>query len=129
MVPVAYANYSTIGQGLLFLGLIVGTLTAEILFSGWVGDRIVGKLSTGRGIARTPEMRIWLAYPGIIMFAAGLILWGSSIENSYHFMVGQVAFFMSMFYTTHLDLLTRANRSCSWCGIADDEYGYCRLCD
>ncbi|KAJ0115607.1 hypothetical protein J7T55_010430 [Diaporthe amygdali] len=129
MVPVAYANYSIIGQGLLFLGLIVGTLTAEILFSGWVGDLIVGKLSTGRGIARTPEMRIWLAYPGIIMFAAGLVLWGSSIENSYHFMVGQVAFFMSMFYMTHSDLRTRADQSCSWCGIADDEYGDCRVYD
>lgn len=94
MVPVAYSSYDLIGQGLMFLGPALGTLVAEVFCSGRLGDYIVGKLSAGRGRARTPEMRLWLAYLGVIIFAAGLVLWGVSIENNYHFMVGQVGFFL-----------------------------------
>lgn len=101
MVPVGYADYSIISQGLMFLGLVISTLTAEIFFSGWLSDQIVGKLSTAQGTARTPEMRLWLAYPGTIMFAAGLVLWGLSIEKNFHFMVGQVAFFLGTFCKRH----------------------------
>lgn len=94
MVPVAYANYDLIGQGLMYLGLIAGTIAAETFFSGRLGDYIVGRLSARKGQVRTPEMRLWLAYPGVILYAAGLLLWGFVIENGYHFMVGQVGFFI-----------------------------------
>ena len=39
-------------------------------------------------------MRLWLAYPAALLSAIGLILWGVSIDQGYHWMVGQVAFFV-----------------------------------
>ena len=39
-------------------------------------------------------MRLWLAYPAITLSAIGLIIWGISIDKAYHWMVGQVAFFL-----------------------------------
>lgn len=69
MVPAAYANYSPLIQGLLFLGLFLGTLFSEIFFSGSLSDRIVAKLAKKNGGVRTAEMRLWLAYPAIILTA------------------------------------------------------------
>lgn len=97
MVPIAYPQYGLTTQGLLFLGFIVGTIVAEILFSGRTSDYIIGRITTRRNIAREPEMRLWLAYLGITMFAAGLLLWGASVEKSYHIMIGQAAFFLREF--------------------------------
>jgi cyanate permease len=43
---------------------------------------------------KAPEMRLWLAYPAALASAIGLILFGISIDMQYHWMVGQVAFFL-----------------------------------
>ncbi|RAH56243.1 MFS transporter [Aspergillus piperis CBS 112811] len=94
MVPSAYASDSPLIQGLLFLGLLIGTLVAEVSCSGRLSDAIVGRLAKRNGGIRVPEMRLWLAYPAIILTAIGLILWGISIDKAYHWMVGQVAFFL-----------------------------------
>lgn len=42
-------------------------------------------------------MRLWLAYPAILLTAVGLIVWGISVDKGYHFMVGQVAFALCKF--------------------------------
>lgn len=42
-------------------------------------------------------MRLWLAYPAVILTAVGLIVWGVSIDYGYHFIVGQVAFALCKF--------------------------------
>ncbi|CAL5870809.1 uncharacterized protein PFLUO_LOCUS5049 [Penicillium psychrofluorescens] len=94
MVPAAYASYSPLIQGLLFLGLLIGTVVSEICCSGRLSDYIVKKLSKHNGNVRVAEMRLWLAYPAVLMTATGLILWGVSIDKNYHWMVGQVAFFL-----------------------------------
>ncbi|KAF7718494.1 Uncharacterized protein PECH_003698 [Penicillium ucsense] len=94
MVPAAYPNYTPLIQGLLFLGLFLGTVLSEIFCSGTLSDLIVRKLSQKQGNVRVAEMRLWLAYPAIIVTAVGLILWGVSIDKNYHWMVGQVAFFL-----------------------------------
>ncbi|GLA05980.1 hypothetical protein AnigIFM60653_006501 [Aspergillus niger] len=114
MVPSAYATDSPLIQGLLFLGLLIGTLVAEVSCSGRLSDAIVGRLAKRNGGVRVPEMRLWLAYPAIVLTAGvyipiahvrtisniaiqpavGLILWGISIDKAYHWMVGQVAFFL-----------------------------------
>ncbi|EPS32402.1 hypothetical protein PDE_07362 [Penicillium oxalicum 114-2] len=94
MVPAAYANYTPVIQGLLFLGLFLGTVLSEIFCSGRLSDSIVRRLSKKRGNVRVAEMRLWLAYPAIVITAVGLILWGISIDKNYHWMVGQVAFFL-----------------------------------
>ena|ERR1700733_3797572 len=39
-------------------------------------------------------MRLWLTYPAATLSAIGLILWGISIDRAYHWIVGQVAFFL-----------------------------------
>ena len=72
--------------------MIVGTLISEVFFSGHLSDRLVVKLAKSNNNQKTPEMRLWLAYPAAILTAVGLILWGVSIDQGYHFMVGQVAF-------------------------------------
>lgn len=69
----------------------MGTLVSEALFSGSLSDWIVIKLAKRNNQQKTPEMRIWLTYPAIILTAVGLIVWGVSIDRGYHWMVGQVA--------------------------------------
>ncbi|KAK6217288.1 MFS transporter [Colletotrichum tabaci] len=92
MIPVAYADYSPQTQGLFFIGLIVGTLVSEIFFSGKLSDWLVVKLAKRNNGIKTAEMRLWLAYPAAVLTSIGLIIWGVSIDNAYHWMVGQVAF-------------------------------------
>lgn len=70
MVPSAYASDSPLIQGLLFLGLLIGTLVAEVSCSGRLSDAIVGRLAKRNGGIRVPEMRLWLAYPAIILTAS-----------------------------------------------------------
>ncbi|OJJ81491.1 putative MFS transporter, partial [Aspergillus glaucus CBS 516.65] len=94
MVPAAYASYSPLIQGLLFLGLFLGTLVSEICCSGRLSDWLVDWLARRNGNIRVAEMRLWLAYPAILVTAVGLIVWGISIDKNYHWMVGQVAFFL-----------------------------------
>lgn len=77
---------------MLFIGLIVGTLFSEIFCSGRLSDWLVAKLAARANSTKTPEMRIWLLYPAAVLTSVGLVLWGVSIENNYHWMVGQVAF-------------------------------------
>lgn len=110
MVPAAYASYTPLIQGLLFLGLFIGTLVSEVCCSGRLSDWLVDRLARKNGNVRVAEMRLWLAYPAILVTAGefcpsiyvyeaylelvGLILWGISVDKNYHWMVGQVAFFL-----------------------------------
>lgn len=89
-----YTDRSTIANStsLLFLGLIIGTLVSEVFFSGRLSDWIVVKLGKSNGNQKTPEMRLWLVYPSAILTAVGLIVWGVSVDQGYHWIVGQVAF-------------------------------------
>ncbi|KAF2451855.1 MFS general substrate transporter [Karstenula rhodostoma CBS 690.94] len=90
MFPVAYAQYPPQIQGLLFLGLIIGSLVSELFFSGALSDRIVLKAAKANNGIRTAESRLWLAYPAILLTSVGLIVWGISVDRQYHWMVGQV---------------------------------------
>jgi hypothetical protein len=69
MVPAAYASYSPLIQGLLFLGLFLGTLTSEICCSGRLSDYIVDRLAKRNSGVRVAEMRLWLAYPAVLITA------------------------------------------------------------
>jgi hypothetical protein len=60
MEPAAYATYKLQVQGLFFLGLILGTVFAEILFSGRLSDWLVIFLAKRNNGIRSPEMRVWL---------------------------------------------------------------------
>lgn len=66
-IPAAYAQYSPQIQGLLFLGLILGTLLSEIFCSGRLSDFIVAKLARRNNNIRVAEMRLWLAYPAALL--------------------------------------------------------------
>jgi multidrug resistance protein len=95
LLPVAYATYSPRIQGLLFMGLLLGTVFSELFLSGTLSDRISNKMAKKRGHGvRLPEDRLWLTYPAILSSSIGLIIWGISIDKKYHWMVGQVAFFL-----------------------------------
>ncbi|KAL9125054.1 MAG: hypothetical protein Q9217_005693 [Psora testacea] len=94
MLPAAYPTYKPQIQGLLFIGLLLGTLFSEALCSGRLSDYIVAKLAGKRHGMRVPEMRLWLAYPAALLSAIGLIVWGISVDKQYHWMVGQIAFFL-----------------------------------
>jgi hypothetical protein len=76
----------------------VGTLISEIFCSGSLSDWIVIKLAKRNNNQKTPEMRIWLAYPAAILTATGLIIWGVSIDHKYHWVVGQIAFAICKIY-------------------------------
>lgn len=94
MEPAAYYNYKLQVQGLFFLGLIVGVVLAEIFCSGRLSDWIVRRLTARNGGERIPEMRLWLGYPAAVVSSVGLIVWGISIDRQWHWMTGQVAFFL-----------------------------------
>ncbi|KAL4998718.1 major facilitator superfamily domain-containing protein [Aspergillus recurvatus] len=94
MLPAAYPSYSPSIQGLLFIGLLLGTVVSEILCSGRLSDALVANLAKRNGGVRVAEMRIWAIYPAALITAVGLILFGVSIDKSYHWMVGQVASFL-----------------------------------
>ncbi|KAI4244775.1 MAG: hypothetical protein LQ352_006719 [Teloschistes flavicans] len=57
MIPAAYVQYSPQIQGLLFLGLLLGTVFSEMFMSGRLSDSIVAKLAKKNGGVRLPEMR------------------------------------------------------------------------
>lgn len=69
-IPAAYQQYSPQIQGLLFLGLILGTLFSEIFCSGRLSDFIVAKLARRNNNTRVAEMRLWLAYPAALLSAS-----------------------------------------------------------
>ncbi|PGH16212.1 hypothetical protein AJ79_01981 [Helicocarpus griseus UAMH5409] len=94
MIPAAYENDTPQVQGLLFLGLLVGTLVAEICFSGRLSDWTIVKLAKKNNNIRVAEMRLWLMYPALVITAVGAIVWGISVDRGYHWIVGQIAFFL-----------------------------------
>jgi len=94
MIGAAYIDYTPLIQGLLFIGLLLGTVFSEVFCSGTLSDWIVARLAKKNGGVRVAEMRLWLAYPAILLTAIGLIVWGISVDKGYHWMVGQVAFFL-----------------------------------
>ncbi|KAI4180612.1 MAG: hypothetical protein LQ346_006953 [Caloplaca aetnensis] len=57
MIPAAYVQYSPQIQGLLFIGLLLGTLFSEIVMSGRLSDYIVSRLAKQNNGVRLPEMR------------------------------------------------------------------------
>lgn len=73
MVPSAYAEYTPLIQGLLFLGLFLGTVVSEVCCSGRLSDFIVTKLAKKNGNVRVAEMRLWLSYPAILITAGKLL--------------------------------------------------------
>lgn len=94
MLPAAYLDYSPQIQGLLFIGLLLGTLFAELFLGGTLSDWMITRLAAKNGGVRIPEMRLWLIYPAGLLSSIGLIIWGISVDRMYHWMVGQVAFFL-----------------------------------
>jgi len=94
MLPLGYPTYAPQIQGLLNIGLLLGTVFSEVFVGGRLSDNISARLTKANGGIRLPEMRLWLAYPAGVVSAVGLILWGVSIDRQYHWMVGQVAFFL-----------------------------------
>lgn len=94
MLPAAYLDYTPQIQGLLFIGLLLGTLFAEVALGGRLSDMICSRLAKKNGGVRIPEMRLWMIYPAGLLTSIGLIIWGISVDRAYHWMVGQVAFFL-----------------------------------
>ena len=104
-IPAAYIDYSAQIQGLFFIGLILGTGAAELFFSGTLSDWMVLRLSKRRAAAtgtdadtqvhvRIPEHRLYLLPPASLLSCIGLLLWGISVDRGYHWIVGQIAFFL-----------------------------------
>ncbi|KAJ6164966.1 hypothetical protein N7470_003638 [Penicillium chermesinum] len=83
MEPEAYSQYTPLIQGLLFLGLSLGTIVSEICFSGRLSDNLVTWLTKRNGNIRAPEMRLWLSYPAIAItaFAAGIQMGNTAISS------------------------------------------------
>ncbi|EFX05775.1 major facilitator superfamily transporter [Grosmannia clavigera kw1407] len=88
--PLAYVTDTPQVQGLLFIGLLVGVLFAEVFCSGHASDKLVMILARRNNSIRQPEMRLWLGYPAVFLSAVGLILWGISVDRHWHWMVGQI---------------------------------------
>lgn len=92
--PAAYAQYKVQIQGLLTIGMLVGIVAAELLCSGRLSDKIMAQLTKRNGGVRVAEMRLWFGYPSALISALGLLIWGLSVDRSWHWMVGQIAFFL-----------------------------------
>jgi hypothetical protein len=72
MMLAAYAQYPLNVQGLLALGLLLGTLVAELCVSGRLSDVIVARLARHNAGMRVAEMRLWLAYPAALLSAGSV---------------------------------------------------------
>lgn len=103
LVPDAYADDSPQVQGALLIGLLVGLMAAELLCSGHLSDRIMVILTKRNDGDRLPEMRLWLGLPAAIFSALGLVLWGLSVDEGWHWMLGQVAFFLCELWMARFD--------------------------
>lgn len=120
MGPVAYAQYSTQTQGLLWLGLISGTVTIEIVCSGRMLDNLASRLSKSNNDIMTPAIYLWLAHPAALLGTGGCILWGLSIDRHWHFMVGELALFICKNGKARLPAVEIPTDSLrSYCRIAD----------
>ena len=94
MIPAAYYTYKVQIQGLFFIGLLVGVIFSEIFCSGWLSDWMVVRLARRTGGQRTPEMRLWLGYPAAVLSTIGLTVWGVSVQEGWHWIIGQIALFL-----------------------------------
>lgn len=94
MIAAAYVDYSLQSQSLFYLGLIIGTVVAEVLFSGRLSDWIMLRFARSNHGERVPENRLWLGYPAAVLCSLGLLIWGLSIDREWHWITGQVAFFL-----------------------------------
>lgn len=94
MIPDAYAEYSPKVQGAFLTGLLLGLWTAELFCSGHLSDKIMLILTRKNGGTRVPEMRLWLGIPAAVLSSIGLVLWGRSVDAHWHWITGQVAFFL-----------------------------------
>ncbi|KAJ5807783.1 hypothetical protein N7474_009052 [Penicillium riverlandense] len=130
MEPLAYETKRVQVQGLLFIGLIVGLVFAEVFCSGNLSDWLVARLARRNNAQREPEMRLWLGYPAAVVSSVGLIVWGISVERGWHWMTGEVgntvlstyivdnypefAMEVIMFYSVVINV--SGNMGCSRCG-------------
>ena len=94
MIPAAYSEYKIQIQGLFFSGSLVGVVFSEIFCSGRLSDWMVIQLARRNDNRRMPEMRLWLGYPAAVLSAIGLGIWGASVQNNWHWVVGQVSLFL-----------------------------------
>jgi hypothetical protein len=69
-IPAAYAQYSPVIQGLMFLGLLLGSWFAELFCSGRLSDWIVQKLNRKNEGSQIAERRLWFVYPAAILSAS-----------------------------------------------------------
>lgn len=91
MLPAAYPTWTPQIQGLLVVGMIIGTIIAEFTCSGALSDILVEKFSGGIPERRRPEMRLWLLIPAVFTTALGLVLFAVSQQFAWHWAVAQVA--------------------------------------
>jgi hypothetical protein len=122
MIPAAYPTYTPLIQGLLFLGLFLGTILSEVFCSGRLSDAIVRRLAKRNGGVRVAEMRLPLAFPAILLTGVGLVVWGVSLDKGWHWVVGQVGLFFCELPFSFLSLppltLSQSSRCIGvlWCG-------------
>ena len=83
LIPDAYSQYDPQIQGLLFIGLLLGTIFAELFCSGRLGDWLVQRLSDLNGGVRLAEMRLWLAYPAALLSASKSECFDRNDKNTY----------------------------------------------
>jgi len=91
MLPVAYPTWKPQIQGLLMLGMILGTVIAEGTCSGTLSDTLVRRFSAGVAERRRPEARLWLLIPAVLTTVLGLVLFGISQQYAWHWAAAQVA--------------------------------------
>ncbi|KAK1487169.1 major facilitator superfamily transporter [Colletotrichum cuscutae] len=67
-------------QGLLWLGLNLGTGTIEMVFSSRILDKLASQLARSKTDIIAPAMYLWLAYPAALLGAGGCILRGRFVH-------------------------------------------------
>lgn len=77
-------NFSSAGVGLLNLATLIGCILGGY-FSGPFSDYTIKYLARRNGGLYEPEMRLWLAFPNMLIAPAGYLMFGLSIAKVCYF--------------------------------------------
>ncbi|KAJ3497067.1 hypothetical protein NLG97_g2186 [Lecanicillium saksenae] len=114
-------NFSSVGVGLLNIPILIGCVLGGY-FSGQLSDFSIKRLARRNGGLYEPEMRLWLAFPGIIITPAGYFMFGLTLAKGMSWPIPAVGLAIYGFGSTVLGNITLLYLLDSYRDVIGDAY-------